>query len=65
MRTVKQVSELTGISIRMLHYYDSIGLFKPSAVTEAGYRRYADEDLVTLQQILIFKELERPLGKAN
>ena len=28
MRTVKDVSKLTGISVRTLHYYDEIGLFK-------------------------------------
>lgn len=61
MKTVKQVSELTGISIRMLHYYDEIDLLKPSKVTEAGYRLYDDETLVTLQQILFFKEIDIPL----
>ncbi|WP_143316270.1 MerR family transcriptional regulator [Clostridium sp. HBUAS56017] len=61
MRTVKQVSDLTGISVRMLHYYDEIGLLKPSAVTEAGYRLYDDEALESLQQILFFKELDIPL----
>jgi DNA-binding transcriptional MerR regulator len=61
MRTVKQVSDLTGISVRMLHYYDEIGLLKPSAVTDAGYRLYDDEALVILQQILFFKELDIPL----
>lgn len=45
MKTVKEVSELTGISVRTLHYYDEIGLFKPTEVTEAGYYvfRYAAE----------------------
>lgn len=61
MRTVKQVSDLTGISIRMLHHYDKIGLLKPSRFTEAGYRLYDDEALETLQQILFFKELDLPL----
>lgn len=61
MRTVKQVSELTGISIRTLHYYDEIGLFKPSEVTESGYRLYDDNALQTLQQILFFRELDFPL----
>lgn len=61
MRTVKQVSELTGISVRALHYYDEIGLLKPSETTEAGYRLYDDEALRTLQQILFFKELDIPL----
>ena len=61
MKTIKQVSELTGISVRMLHYYDEIGLLKPSGVTDAGYRLYDDEALVTLQQILFYKELDIPL----
>ncbi len=58
MRTIKQVSDLTGISIRMLHYYDKIGLLKPAAISEAGYRLYDEESLETLQQILFFKELD-------
>ncbi|WP_340139969.1 MerR family transcriptional regulator [Clostridium botulinum] len=61
MRTVKQVSDLAGISVRALHYYDEIGLLKPSEITEAGYRLYDDEALKTLQQILFFKELDIPL----
>ena len=65
MRTVKQVSNITGISVRMLHYYDEIGLLKPSAVTEAGYRLYNHEALEVLQQILFFKELEIPLKEVK
>ncbi|MFL0266937.1 MerR family transcriptional regulator [Candidatus Clostridium radicumherbarum] len=61
MRTVKQVSDLTGISVRMLHHYHKIGLLKPTKLTEAGYRLYDDEALETLQQILFFKELDLPL----
>ncbi|KZL91905.1 MerR family transcriptional regulator [Clostridium magnum] len=61
MRTVKQVSDLTGISVRMLHHYDKIGLLKPTELTEAGYRLYDEEALETLQQILFFKELDLPL----
>lgn len=61
MRTVKQVSDLTGISVRMMHHYDKIGLLKPTKLTEAGYRLYDDEALETLQQILFFKELDLPL----
>jgi DNA-binding transcriptional MerR regulator len=63
MRTVKQVSDLTGISVRMLHHYDNIGLLKPTKLTEAGYRLYDDEALETLQHILFFKELDLPLKK--
>ena len=63
MRTVKQVSELTGVSVRTLHYYDEIGLLKPSEVTESGYRLYDEEALETLRQILFFRELEFPLKR--
>lgn len=63
MRTVKEVSRLAGISIRTLRYYDEIGLLKPTAVTEAGYRLYSDRDLERLQEIMFFKELELPLEK--
>ena len=61
MMTVKQVSDLTGVSIRTLRYYDSIGLLKPAEHTEAGYRLYDDTDLEKLQQIMLFRELEFPL----
>lgn len=60
MKTIKQVSDLTEISVRMLHYYDKIGLLKPSNFTDAGYRLYDEEALETLQQILFFKELDIP-----
>ena len=61
MMTVKEVSKLTGVSVRTLQYYDSIGLLKPSGYTEAGYRLYDDTALERLQQILLFRELEFPL----
>ena len=55
--TVKQLSDLAGISIRTLHYYDEIGLLKPEAVGANGYRYYGDESLLKLQQILFYREL--------
>ncbi|MCD2491695.1 MerR family transcriptional regulator [Lacrimispora sp. NSJ-141] len=58
MMTVKQVSSLTGISVRTLQFYDEIGLFRPTKVTAAGYRLYDDAALEVLQQILFFKELD-------
>ena len=45
MRTVKEISERTGISVRTLHYYDEIGLFKPTSYSEGGYRLYDDKAL--------------------
>lgn len=61
MKTVKEVSRLTGVSVRTLHHYDAIGLLKPAKVTEAGYRLYDDAALGRLQTILLFRELEFPL----
>lgn len=59
--SVHEVAELTGITARTLHYYDEIGLLKPTKVTEAGYRMYDDAALSRLQTILLFRELEFPL----
>ena len=61
MRTVKEISELTGISVRTLHYYDEIGLLKPTKKSDAGYRLYDDRALEILQQILFFREFDIPL----
>lgn len=61
MRTVKEVSMITGISVRTLHYYDEIGLLKPTDCSGAGYRLYDDKALEILQQILFFKEFDMPL----
>lgn len=61
MKTVKEVSQLTGITIRTLHHYDKIGLLKPAVIKENGYRYYDDDNLQRLQEILLFRELEFPL----
>lgn len=61
MKTVKEISKLTGVSIRTLHYYDEIGLLHPTLVTDAGYRLYDDTALERLQHIMLFRELEFPL----
>ncbi len=58
MKTIKEVSKLAGVSVRTLQYYDRIGLLKPEARTEVGYRLYSEENLKQLQHILLFKELE-------
>lgn len=62
MKTVNEVSKLTGVSIRPLQYYDKIGLLTPAMRTEAGYRLYDDTALERLQQILLFRELEFSLS---
>jgi DNA-binding transcriptional MerR regulator len=56
--TVKKLSEMAGVSIRTLHYYDEIGLLKPMRKEESNYRYYDFAQLKRLQQILYFRELE-------
>lgn len=65
MKTVKEVSLLTGVSVRTLHHYDAIGLLKPALVTKAGYRLYDDTALERLQTILLFRELQFPLKEIS
>ena len=60
---ISEVAKLSGITVRTLHYYDEIGLLKPSDITDSGYRKYSSEDLERLQQILFFRELDFPLNE--
>ncbi|MFT8348571.1 MerR family transcriptional regulator [Clostridium saccharoperbutylacetonicum] len=60
---INEVAKLTGITTRTLHYYDEIGLLKPSQITDAGYRLYDENSLSELQQILFFRELNFPLNE--
>ncbi|EFV97896.1 transcriptional regulator, MerR family [Streptococcus agalactiae ATCC 13813] len=55
MKTVKEISHISGISVRTLHYYDEIDLLPPSFVGENGYRYYDDESLIKLQEILLLR----------
>lgn len=61
--TIKQLATLANISVRTLHYYDELGLLKPYAVSDNGYRHYTDSQLHKLQQILFFRELDFSLGQ--
>ena len=61
--TVSQLAKMAGVSVRTLHHYDHIGLLKPSSRTQAGYRLYERQDLLRLQQILFFRELDLPLNE--
>lgn len=63
MKTIKEVSKITGVSIRTLRYYDEIGLLKPAKLTDSGYRLYDAGSLQRMQEILFFKELELPLSE--
>jgi MerR family transcriptional regulator, thiopeptide resistance regulator len=61
MRTVGEVAELAGVTVRTLHHYDEQGLLSPSGRTEAGYRLYSGADLARLQEILVWRALGFPL----
>jgi MerR family transcriptional regulator, thiopeptide resistance regulator len=57
MYIISQLADLAGVSVRTLHYYDEIGLLRPSSVGENGYRYYDDDKLLRLQQILFYREM--------
>ncbi|RFS13775.1 MerR family transcriptional regulator [Emticicia sp. C21] len=59
--SVQKMAKLAGVSVRTLHLYDQMGLLKPSIRTEARYRLYVEKELLRLQQILFYKELDFPL----
>lgn len=61
--TVKQLANLSGISVRTLHYYHQIGLLIPQQRTDAGYRLYGPAEVDRLQQILFYRELGFALDK--
>lgn len=57
MYSVRQLSNIAGVSVRTLHFYDQIGLLRPTRDSGNGYRRYGEPDIVRLQQILFYREL--------
>lgn len=61
--TVNQLAKLAGISVRTLHYYDQVGLLKPAALRKNHYREYGEKELLLLQQILFFRELDFPVDE--
>jgi DNA-binding transcriptional MerR regulator len=60
--TVKKLASMAGVSVRTLHYYDNIGLLKPVRYNASGYRVYGEGELLRLQQILFFRELDISLS---
>lgn len=58
---INEVAKISGVSIRTLHYYDEIGLLSPQKDENTNYRLYTENDLDTLQQILLYRELQYPL----
>jgi DNA-binding transcriptional MerR regulator len=64
-RTVGDVADLTGVTVRTLHHYDAIGLLVPSGRTGSGYRCYGEADLQRLHEILLWRELGFPLEQVR
>lgn len=61
--TVTKLAQLSGVSVRTLHWYDEVGLLKPAYYGSNGYRYYEEKQLLILQQILFFRELSFELKK--
>jgi len=61
MMTIHELADFSGISVRTLHYYDKIDLLKPYCVEQNGYRKYDEDSLRRLQQIMFYKEMDLPL----
>lgn len=61
--TVGEVAKKTGTTVRTLQYYDEKGILTPTLLSENGRRLYTDQDMIKLQQILIFRELNMNLEK--
>ena len=57
--TVKQVANLTGVSVRTLQFYDEIGLLKPAGLTEAGYRLYDENTLETVPASVVISKANK------
>lgn len=61
--TIHKLAKLAGVSVRTLHYYDEIGLLRPSRIGENGYRYYESAEIARLQQIMFFRELDFSLER--
>ena len=58
--SIKEIADLAGVSTRTLRYYDEIGLLTPASIGENGYRYYDYGNVLQLQQIMFYRELEIP-----
>jgi len=61
--TVNKLAKLSGVSARTLRFYDKIGLLKPAYIGDNDYRYYEGEQLLMLQQILFYRQLDFPLNE--
>ncbi len=61
--SIGELARVAGVSVRTLHHYDGIGLLAPGSRNASGYRVYGEAELLRLQQILLYRELEVPLER--
>jgi DNA-binding transcriptional MerR regulator len=61
--SINKLAKVAGVSVRALHYYDEVGLLSPKRDSKNSYRVYSEADLLILQQILFYKELDFPLDE--
>ncbi|GAB3458951.1 MerR family transcriptional regulator [Massilia terrae] len=62
MLKIGELAQRTGLTVRTLHHYDSIGLLRPSARSDAGYRLYNRDDVARLQQIQALRKFGMALA---
>ena len=55
--SIRELSDLSGVTTRTLRWYDQIGLLKPGRVAESGYRYYGPAQVDRLQDILYYRAL--------
>ncbi len=61
--TVGELAKASGVSVRMLHHYDAIGLLRPAHIAANGYRLYRRDQALRLQEILFYRAAGLPLGE--
>lgn len=59
--TVNKLAKMAGVSVRTLHHYDAVGLVRPGTRSASGYRLYGEKELLRLQQVLFYRELDMSL----
>ncbi len=59
--TIKKLAQMAQVSVRTLHHYDAVGLVVPGSRSASGYRLYGEAELLRLQQVLFYRELDLSL----
>lgn len=60
---IGELARRTGLTVRALRHYDDIGLLKPSARSDGGYRLYGRDDVARLYRIQALRRLDVSLAE--